>query len=65
MAEGNLFENAKSMMARLTEQNGNANEKEKDATKHAFNAAYDEASKSQKQELDQLKEQLTEQNLLD
>lgn len=64
MAERNLFQQAKEMIQSLTENQGTINDAEREATRQAIDAAYQEISGEQKSQLEQLEQELKDNNLL-
>jgi len=65
MAENNLFQQAQELVSNLTQQNGNADETEKDTARRAITAAYANATDEQKNQLQELEQSLQNRGLLD
>lgn len=64
MADKNLFEQAKQAIQTLTQNQGVADDAEREATRQAIDAAYQEASGEQKAQLQQLEQELKDNNIL-
>lgn len=62
--ENNLFQQAKDAVSNLTNMQGNANAQEKQAAKNAVQSAYSDCTPEEKQQLQQLEQQLKTKNQL-
>ncbi|ASK60820.1 hypothetical protein CFK37_00660 [Virgibacillus phasianinus] len=62
--ENNLFQQAKNAVSSFTNKQGNASEQEKQAAKNAVQSAYADCSPEEKQQLQQLEQQLKTKNHL-
>jgi len=62
--ENNLFQQAKNAIANLTNMQGNANETDQQAAQNAIQAAYNDATPEEQQQLQQLEQQLKDENHL-
>lgn len=63
--ENNLFQRAKDAINNLMNMQGQANDKDKQAAQEAINAAYENASPEEQQQLQQLEEHLEDSNHLE
>lgn len=63
--ENNLFQRAKDAINNLMNMQGQANDKDKQAAQEAINAAYENASPEEQQQLQQLEEHLEDRNHLE
>ena len=62
--ENNLFQQAKHAVANMMKMQGNSSQEDKQAAQDAIQAAYNEASSEERQQLEQLEQQLKGHNRL-
>ncbi|MGM8212653.1 DUF3813 family protein [Virgibacillus sp. W0430] len=62
--EKNLFQQARDALMNITNMQGGASENEKQAAQQAIQAAYNDATPEEKQQLQELEQQLKQNNQL-